>query len=78
MQERTPRYLECQFEERSEPVSVDAGMLLLGGGVGMVGNVLVWLFWRWFVRYLVLCFDCHMRMEGCLSSKSPQISMEAA
>jgi len=36
---RTPRYLECQFEERSEPVSVEAGMLLLGGGVGMVGDV---------------------------------------
>ena len=41
---RTPRYLECQFEERSEPVSVEAGMLLLGGGVGMVGEILVWLF----------------------------------
>ena len=63
---RTPRYLECQFEERSEPVSVDAGMLLLGGGVGMVGDVLVFLVLRWYVRYLVLCFDCHMRMEDCL------------
>jgi len=40
----TPRYLECQFEERSEPVSVEAGMLLLGGGVGMIGEVLVCLF----------------------------------
>lgn len=36
MSGRTPRYLECQFEERSEPVSVEAGMLLLGGGVGMI------------------------------------------
>ena len=44
MSGRTPRYLECQFEERSEPVSVEAGMLLLGGGVGMVGEILVWLF----------------------------------
>jgi hypothetical protein len=35
----TPRYLECQFEERSEPVSVGAGMLLLGGGVGMFGDI---------------------------------------
>jgi hypothetical protein len=57
---RTPRYLECQFEERSEPVSVGAGMLLLGGGVGMVGDIwFVYLKW-WCVRYLVLCLNCHM------------------
>ena len=63
---RTPRYLECQFEERSEPVSVDAGMLLLGGGVGMVGEVLYLVSVVWCVVYLVVCFDCHMRMDGCL------------
>ena len=33
---RTPRYLEPQFEVGSLPVSDGAGMLLLGGGVGMV------------------------------------------
>ena len=33
---RTPRYLEPQFEVGSLPVSEGAGMLLLGGGVGMV------------------------------------------
>ena len=34
--ERTPRYLEPQFEVGSLPVSEGAGMLLLGGGVGMI------------------------------------------
>jgi hypothetical protein len=33
---RTPRYLEPQFEVGSLPVSEGAGMLLLGGGVGMM------------------------------------------
>ena len=33
---RTPRYLEPQFEVGSLPVSDGAGMLLLGGGVGMI------------------------------------------
>lgn len=40
----TPRYLECQFEERSEPVSVGARMLLVGGGVGILAvGVVVWV-----------------------------------
>jgi hypothetical protein len=52
---RTPRYLECQFEERSEPVSVEAGTLLLGGGVGMIGKMCV--VWR-------LCvFGCMLRLS---------------
>ncbi len=63
---RTPRYLECQFEERSEPVSVGAGMLLLGGGVGMVGDVFGLVVWRWYVRCFVIPLNCHMRMEDCL------------
>ena len=60
---RTPRYLECQFEERSEPVSVEAGMLLVGGGVGMVGDVLVCLVGGGMEGIWVPgieCFECHM------------------
>lgn len=53
----TPRYLEPQFEVGSLPVSEGAGMLLLGGGVGMVvGSVIerypsVVLVWRSGRRY---------------------------
>jgi len=55
--ERTPRYLECQFEERSEPVSVGAGTLLLGGGVGMIGEL-------WFQCLEVVCvFGCMFRVS---------------
>lgn len=59
---RTPRYLECQFEERSEPVSVEAGMLLLGGGVGMIGLVLVCLVGGCVlgIWLSIKCFECHM------------------
>lgn len=76
---RTPRYLECQFEERSEPVSVGAGMLLLGGGVGMVGEILSWLFGGGGVEdvwlsQVVSIVTCEWRI---VSSMSPQIWMKA-
>ena len=63
MNRLTPRYLECQFEERSEPVSVEAGILLVGGGVGMVGDVLVCLVGGGMEGIWVPgieCFECHM------------------
>ena len=41
-------------------------MLLLGGGVGIVGEFLCLVSVVWCVVYLVICFDCHMRMDGCL------------
>ena len=74
MNGRTPRYLECQFEDRSEPVSVGAGMLLLGGGVGMVAEV-------WFV-YLVGVVLCRVfgyilelsHANGGLSHQCPRKS----
>ena len=67
--ERTPRYLECQFEERSEPVSVGAGTLLLGGGVGMIGEL-------WFQCLEVVCVWLYVSSVTCewrvLSFLSPR------